>query len=285
MNEEKWKQVKEIFHQAQALPVEDRVEFLDKACAGDTVVREKVDDLLGSFESGFLAEPILHEVVKIVGAENNFQEGQIIGRYRLKELIGIGGMGEVFLADDTELKRSVAFKVLHEEVAGDQERVRRFIQEARAASALNHPNILTIHEIGSFEGARYIVSEFVDGETLRERMRSGLTSAESLDIMCQITAALQAAHAAGIVHRDIKPENIMLRQDGLVKVLDFGLAKLTEAGEMRNAECGMRIEEKDLTGLPVSEIPHSALHTPHLTAPGLIMGTVAYIRTGFTYLE
>ena len=150
MDQEKWEQAKEIFHQAQSLPIEDRVEFLDKACDGDTVVREKVDDLLGSYESGFLADPILHEVVEIVGAESSFHEGQVIGRYQLKKLIGIGGMGEVFLADDTELNRPVAFKVLHEEVAGDQERVRRFIQEARAASALNHPNILTIHEIGTF---------------------------------------------------------------------------------------------------------------------------------------
>ncbi len=258
MNEEKWKQVKDLFHQAQAFPVEDRVEFLDKACAGDTVVREKVDDLLGSYESGFLADPILHEVVEIVGAENNFQEGQVIGRYRLKELIGIGGMGEVYRADDTELNRPVAFKVLHEEVAGDKERVRRFIQEARAASALNHPNILTIHEIGSFQGARFIVSEYVNGETLRERMRGGLTSAESLDIMCQVATALQAAHSAGIVHRDIKPENIMLRQDGLVKILDFGLAKLTEADD-----------------LPID--PASPTVSRLQTSPGLIMGTVAYM--------
>ncbi len=278
MNEEKWEQVKEIFHQAQALPVEERVEFLDRVCAGDLILREKVDDLLGSYESGFLEDTILHEVIEIVGSQNSFQKGQVIGRYRIGELIGTGGMGQVFLADDTELNRPVAFKVLHDDVAEDTERVRRFIQEARAASALNHPNILTIHEVGSFEGSRFIVSEYVDGETLRERMRSGITATESLEITCQIAAALQAAHSAGIVHRDIKPENIMLRQDGLVKVLDFGLAKLTEADnreEVRNAERGMRNEEVDL-------IPHSPLRTPHLkdphlTAPGLIMGTVAYM--------
>ena len=258
MNAKKWEQIKEIFHQAQALPVEERSEFLDTSCAGDPVVREKVDDLLGSYESGFLEDTILHEVVEIVGAENSFKKGQVIGRYQIGELIGTGGMGQVFRAEDTELDRPVAFKVLHGDIAENDERVRRFIQEAKAASALNHPNILTIHEIGSFEGARFIVSEFVDGETLRERMRSGLTSAESLDITCQIAAALQAAHSAGIVHRDIKPENIMLRQDGLVKVLDFGLAKLTEADD-----------------LPID--PTAPMVSRVHTSPGLVMGTVAYM--------
>ncbi len=258
MNEEKWEQVKEIFHEAQLLPVEERSEFLDKACGGDPILRGKVEDLLGSYESGFLEDTILHEVVEIVSAENSFKKGQVVGRYKIGELIGTGGMGQVFLADDTELNRPVAFKVLHDDVAEDKERVRRFIQEARAASALNHPNILTIHEIGAFEGSRFIVSEYVDGKTLRERMGTGLTWAESIDITCQIAAALQAAHAAGIVHRDIKPENIMLRQDGLVKVLDFGLAKLTEADDL----------PIDPTAPMVSRIH---------TSPGLVMGTVAYM--------
>ena len=177
MNEAKWEQVKEIFHQAQALPVEERVEFLDRVCAGDLLLRGKVDDLLGSYESGFLEDPIVQQVVEIVGADDRFQNGQVIGRYRIGELIGSGGMGQVFRAEDTELDRPVAFKVLHGDIAENDERVRRFIQEAKAASALNHPNILTIHEIGSFEGARFIVSEYVDGETLRERMRGGLTKA------------------------------------------------------------------------------------------------------------
>ncbi len=258
MNQDKWRKAKELFHEAQALPLDERVAFLDKACAEDFELREQVENLLSSYESGFMEEPVLNNVIEAVGAGNEFNEGQVIGRYRLNELIGTGGMGEVFLSDDTELNRPVAFKVLHSDVADDDERVRRFIQEARSASALNHPNILTIHEIGSFEGSRFIVSEYVDGETLRERMAGGLTAVESLEITCQIAAALQAAHQAGIVHRDIQPENIMLRKDGLVKVLDFGLAKLTEADD----------RPIDANVPTLSRLQ---------TSPGLIMGTVAYM--------
>ncbi len=277
MNDKTWHKAKELFHEARSLPADKRSSFLDERCLNDKELRDQVEEFLGFYDSEFLESSPLMNADKLL-ENDNFAPGRVIGRYHIRELIGTGGMGQVFLADDSELKRPVAFKVLHEEVAGDKERVHRFIQEARAASALNHPNILTIYEIGAFEGARFIVSEYVDGETLRERMRSGLTSAESVEITCQIATALQAAHSAGIVHRDIKPENIMLRQDGLVKVLDFGLAKLTEADnreEVRNAERGMRNEEVDL-------IPHSPLRTPHLkdphlTAPGLIMGTVAYM--------
>ncbi len=257
MMQERWLKAKEIFHQAMVLSGEARDELLNKACAGDHALREQVNNLLESYVSGFLEETVLPKVIALVGEENSLKEGQVIGRYRIGELIGSGGMGQVFRADDTELDRPVAFKVLHGDIAENDERVRRFIQEAKAASALNHPNILTIYEIGSFEGARFIVSEYVDGETLRDRMRAGLTSAESLEITCQIAKALQAAHAAGIVHRDIKPENIMLRQDGLVKVLDFGLAKLTEA------------DDKPID----ASAPLSRLQT----SPGLIMGTVAYM--------
>jgi len=136
-------------------------------------------------------------------------------------------MGEVYLAQDTRLERKVALKVLLAEIAHDEDRVRRFVQEAKAASALNHPNILTVYEVGDFEDSRFIVTEFIKGITLRERLvNEPLTWRETLDVAVQVAAALNAAHEAGIVHRDIKPENIMLRDDGLVKVLDFGLAKL-----------------------------------------------------------
>ena len=138
-------------------------------------------------------------------------------------------MGEVYLAQDTKLDRKVALKTLPASVAADRNRMHRFVQEAKAASALNHPNIITIHEIDETDTGHFMATEFIDGETLRERMRSApMKLTEVLDVAAQIASALSAAHAAGIIHRDIKPENVMLRRDGIVKVLDFGLAKLRE---------------------------------------------------------
>src|SRR5712691_4798442 len=162
--------------------------------------------------------------------------GTKLGRYEIRSQIGAGGMGEVYLAQDTKLDRKVALKILPAEVAAHPDRMKRFVQEAKTASALNHPNIITIYEIdegGSSptvrEGVHFIATEFVDGETLRERLRKAPPKlGEVLDVAAQIASALAAAHAAGIIHRDIKPENIMLRRDGTVKVRDFGLAKLTE---------------------------------------------------------
>jgi serine/threonine protein kinase len=156
--------------------------------------------------------------------------GTTIGRYEIQSPLGAGGMGEVYRARDVELHRPVALKLLPTALAADERRMNRFIQEARAASALNHPNILTVYEIGQTdEGARFFATEFVDGVTLRERMTSQpLKLGEILDVVIQVAGALVAAHAAGIIHRDIKPENVMLRRDGYVKILDFGLAKLSE---------------------------------------------------------
>jgi serine/threonine protein kinase/Tol biopolymer transport system component len=245
-----------IFYEARELSIEKRAAFLNDQCAEAEELRSEVEKLLASYDSGFLEETAF--AAAEVLTESELRPGQVIGRYHINELIGSGGMGQVFLADDTELNRPVAFKVLHRDVAEDQERVRRFIQEARAASALNHPNILTIHEIGAFEGCRFIVSEYVEGETLRERMKKGITVAESVDITCQVAAALQAAHSAGIVHRDIKPENVMIRRDALVKVLDFGLAKLTAADDH-----------------PID--PDAPIASTILTNPGLVMGTAAYM--------
>ncbi len=185
--------------------------------------------------------------------------GSKLGRYKIRSLIGVGGMGEVYLAEDSDLGRQVALKVLLDEVAGDEERVKRFVQEAKAASALNHPNILTVHEIGEFETSRYIVTELIKGDTLRDRLRGEpMTLREVLDVLMQVAAALNAAHSAGIVHRDIKPENIMLRDDGIVKVLDFGLAKLT-ATPVGPAD------SEDATRAQVN------------TRPGVVMGTVLYM--------
>src|SRR6267143_1086670 len=155
--------------------------------------------------------------------------GTKLGRYEIRSKIGAGGMGEVYLAQDTKLDRKVALKILPDEVAAHPDRMKRFVQEAKTASALNHPNIITIYEIEQIDSVDFIATEFIDGETLRERMeRVPVKLGEVLDIAIQTASALSAAHATGIVHRDIKPENIMVRQDGIVKVLDFGLAKLTE---------------------------------------------------------
>ena len=182
--------------------------------------------------------------------------GATLSHYRIVNKIGAGGMGEVYRAQDTELGRPVALKFLPAEVATHQSRVKRFVQEAQAASALNHPNILTVHQIGRQDDAIFIATEFVDGVTLREHMHTPLKLIEVLDITTQIAAALVAAHAAGIVHRDIKPENIMIRKDGIVKVLDFGLAKLTERQDTS------------------SEATTIALVN---TEPGSVMGTAAYM--------
>jgi serine/threonine-protein kinase len=186
--------------------------------------------------------------------------GTNLGRYEIRSKIGAGGMGEVYLAQDTKLDRKVALKILPGEVLSNQQRMRRFEQEAKAASALNHPNILTIYEIDETDSGHFIATEFIDGETLRARMRrEPLKFSDALDVAAQIASALSAAHAAGIVHRDIKPENVMVRRDGLVKVLDFGLAKLTE-----------RLPPESVD----TEAPTRAAVN---TEPGVVMGTALYM--------
>lgn len=186
--------------------------------------------------------------------------GTKLGRYEIRSQLGAGGMGEVYLALDTELDRTIALKILPPEFAVDLQRMRRFVREAKAASGLNHQNIITIYEIGEIESTRYIATEFVDGVTLRQRIRQArLTLSEVLEVAIQITSALAAAHEAGIVHRDIKPDNIMLRsRDGFVKVLDFGLVKLTEP----------------LSASANAEAPTRALMN---TEAGTVMGTVGYM--------
>ena len=181
-----------------------------------------------------------------------------LSHYRIVSKIGEGGMGEVYLAQDTKLDRKVALKILPADVAAHQDRMKRFVQEAKSASALNHPNIITIYEIEQIDSVNFIATEFIDGETLRQRLKNGpLKLGEVLDVAAQIASALSAAHAAGIVHRDIKPENIMLRRDGIVKVLDFGLAKLTE-----------RVSPDSVD----TEAPTSLK-----TDPGTVLGTAAYM--------
>jgi len=258
---ERWQQVKAIFHDASDCPASGRAAFLDAACAGDAELRREVETLLAADdpEDNFLAQPLLPQNHP-AAQTGELEPGRMIGEYRIECRLGAGGMGVVYLARDTQLGRPVALKLLRAGLTQDATRVRRFRQEARAASALNHPNILTIYEVGqaasSAGGAHFIAAEFVDGRTLREQCQSGgVTLGTALDVLIQIAGALATAHEAGIVHRDIKPENVMLRRDGIAKVLDFGLAKLTEQA--------MR--------------PPTAEFARVTTQPGLVMGTVRYM--------
>ncbi len=266
MSIDRQQQIKELYNAALEHAEGERASFLAEACAGDEELRRELESLLGyqARAEGFIETPLPKLAAELLAAE---MAGSILGRrighYQALSRIGAGGMGEVYLAEDTRLGRKVALKLLPAKFTSDPARVRRFEREARAASALNHPNIITIHEIGQasteFGAVHFIATEFIEGKTLRERLAQGeLELAVALDVTTQIAAALAAAHEAGIVHRDIKPENVMLRRDGYVKVLDFGLAKLIEPQPL----------EVD------SGVPTNARLT---TEPGMIMGTVAYM--------
>ncbi|HWP44442.1 MAG TPA: protein kinase, partial [Blastocatellia bacterium] len=233
MESDRWRQIEKLYHSARELETKERGAFLDKACGGDEELRAEIESLL-SYESRaeqFIELPALEVAATMLAKDQLCSEpGSSIGPYEVLSIIGAGGMGQVYLAQDSRLGRKVALKVLPKEHTQDRDRVRRFEQEARAASALNHPNITTIFEIGRAQDTLYIAYEYVEGVTLRDEMkRSRIEVEQALDIGGQIASALAAAHEAGIVHRDVKPENIMLRPDGYVKVLDFGIAKLTES--------------------------------------------------------
>jgi serine/threonine protein kinase len=256
MTPERWQQVKAIFQSALECAPSERSAFLARECGGDEALRKEVESLLASHEKdgSFIDSPAYEAAAGMLASAPELTVGQKIGHYEILSTLGKGGMGEVYLARDTKLDRKVALKFLPGAFTQDQERLLRFEQEARAASALNHPNILTIYEIGEVDGRRFIATEFVDGETLRQPIEGGpLKVNEALDIAEQIASALAEAHAVGIIHRDIKPENIMLRRDGLVKVLDFGLAKLTgpkEAGPEDSTRALVKWEIRSFTNMP-----------------------------------
>jgi eukaryotic-like serine/threonine-protein kinase len=232
MTPERWQQVKQIFNSAMSYSPEQRGLFISQACSGDEALRSEVESLIASHErsGNFIDEPAFAQAAAFLANDNSeLKPGQSLGSYEVLSFISRGGMGEVYLAEDKRLGRKVALKLLPSSFTKDDDRLRRFEQEARAASALNHPNIITIFEIREAGSSHIIATEFVEGETLRTRLnRTPLSVTEALDIAIQVADALAAAHKAGIIHRDIKPENIMLRPDGYVKVLDFGLAKLSE---------------------------------------------------------
>ena len=270
MEPERVERVKHLLASALAKPPDEREAYLDAACDGDLFLRRDVQlylqggDRTEKFE--FHSDPTQPSipsensgvVAGAVDAPADPQVGKEFGKYIIQKRVAEGGMGIVYLAVDSQLGREVALKILPEYFSMDRERLQRFQREARATSHLNHPNIVTVFEVGQMDGCEFIASEFVVGETLREKMEKGpIPFVEMLKIASQVAGALGAAHKAGIIHRDIKPENVMIRPDGYVKVLDFGLAKLTTPIGASASGGGL------------------SLHNH--TVPGMILGTAAYM--------
>ncbi|HEX8652188.1 MAG TPA: protein kinase [Pyrinomonadaceae bacterium] len=266
MPPERWQEVEGLVQAAMERAPDERAAFLAEVCADDDDLRREVESLLlfDGQATGFLETPPHIATAQMFVSEVSapLVAGRTLGHYRIEREIGRGGMGEIYLALDTRLGRPVALKLLPPSFTLDAERVARFSREARAISLLNHPNIVTIYEIGEAEGLRFIVTEYVEGTTLRQMLsRNLLTRAGALDIAAQTASALVAAHEAGIIHRDIKPENVMVRADGYVKVLDFGLAKMSE-----RAESGGNSNDADSPTVITLN-----------TSPGLVMGTLTYM--------
>src|SRR5207248_3536570 len=224
--------IEEIYRAALDQEPDQISAFLDTACEGDEVLRRKVEALLASRQraGSFIETSAVGLATRIIqNGQADLLIGRTIGHYKISEQIGTGGMGEVYLATDMTAGRKAALKLLPTRFTSDAERLKRFQQEARALVGLNHPNILTVYEIGEDHSTHYIASELIEGETLRQRLAHGrMELSEAVDVAIQVARALAAAHEAGIVHRDVNPGNIMLRRDGYVKVLDFGIAKLAE---------------------------------------------------------
>ncbi|MEK7830961.1 MAG: serine/threonine-protein kinase, partial [Acidobacteriota bacterium] len=267
MQTDRWQQIENLFHRALEHSAQERDLFLAMECAGDIGLRREVESLLATHgQGGGVLEAPATDLAAEWSQAGQQSKGrteklkqQAIGPYRILSKLGKGGMGEVYLAEDTRLRRKVALKLLPAEITNRKDRLHRFKVEAQAASATNHPNIITIYEIGLADEIHFLATEFVEGQTLRKLLTSrepGL--GELLDIAIQIAGALAAAHTAGVRHRDIKPENIMVRPDGLVKVLDFGLAKLDEPQKIM----------ADSTATTFVDLN---------TAPGMVMGTAQYM--------
>ncbi|HLG13400.1 MAG TPA: protein kinase [Blastocatellia bacterium] len=260
MTPERWQQIEQVFQSALAREPEQRGAFLTDACAGDEALRDKVEAMLQAHEQAgsFLRAPVAEVAAELIAQEDaRWAVGATIGPYQIVRQLGAGGMGDVYLARDNRLGRSAALKVLPDYFTNDKDRMRRFHQEARAASALSHPNVATIYDIGKAEGTTYIAMEYVEGQTLEAKINGQpLETTEILDIAAQVADALDEAHAKGIAHRDIKPSNIMITPRGQAKVLDFGLAKMTRREEQRiGSDISIQTE----------------------TEPGVVMGTVAYM--------
>ncbi len=250
MSSENWHKIERVLQDALDLPAAERATFLTNECRGDEELLYEATTLLNAHEEAgdFIEEPAMVLDAEVLLGDVYQQHGRMIGPYKIIRPLGVGGMSEVFLAEDSRLDRPIALKILPEYFAADEARLRRFQGEARAASALNHPNILTIYDIGEADGIYFIATEYIDGQTLRQLSAEGkLPLDKILDVAEQVSSALVTAHEAGIVHRDIKPENIMRRADGLVKILDFGIAKLLEP-ESANTRSGVETEAGMLLG-------------------------------------
>lgn len=259
MNSDRWNRIEDLYYSALELDAGDRETYLEQQSQGDESLKAEVLSLLASADrqDSFMEKPAMPLALEVLRSERTGLIGETIARYRIVDVLGHGGMGEVYLAHDPNLNRKVALKLLPATITDNRLRVLRFQQEARAASAISHPNVAHIYEIGEANGLHYITMEYVKGATLRELLKTkALDEAKVLDISKQVCNALAAAHKAGVIHRDIKPENIVVTDDGHVKVLDFGLAKLIE---------GVR-DEKELHGIYTLQ-----------TQPELLMGTSQYM--------
>ncbi len=259
----RWRQIESLFHAVHEKTAEERTRFLDDACSSDQALRREVESLLATedlaasfLESDASGSPALATHAPI-------PPGERIGPYTVMELLGAGGMGQVYRAHDKRLDRHVAIKFLSRIMSDHPAALERFEREARAASALNHPNICTVHDVGEFQGRSFMVMEHLEGQSLKDRIaRRPVPLAEFSAVTRQVCAALEAAHAKGIVHRDVKPANIFVIRGGQVKILDFSLAK-------------RGVEPVSLSSATLR--PAGTTRTPSLTATGTIMGTLAYM--------
>ncbi|HEX4770540.1 MAG TPA: protein kinase [Bryobacteraceae bacterium] len=261
MTSERYRKINALVDYLLETPADNRAALLDEACAGDPSLRGEVERVFQAHESqgDFLEAPLLELIAGDIAGQATAREfsGQVLGDYEIVSRLGAGGIGEVWLARDKRLERHVAVKLLLPKFVRDPHQALRFKNEARTASQLSHPNIVTIFEIGESQGLDFIAQEFVEGCTIRQRLANGpLPLTALLDIGTQVIAALGAAHQAGIIHRDIKPENIMIRHDGLLKVLDFGLARVVEGPGKQNS---------------------LLVAGQSLTVPGMVLGTVRYM--------
>lgn len=274
MTPERLKKVEEIYHAALEISPPDRESFLQRACGKDIELLREVSSLLSFADS---SRSVIDESPALLARlflerQHSLSIGKQINQYKITSLLGEGGMGAVFLARDTKLERNVAIKFLSEKFDEDSQGLNRFFVEAKSASALNHPNIITVYEIGEFENNPFIVTEFIDGITLKEYLGDEkLKLSEILDIAIQICSALTTAHQAGIIHRDIKPDNVMIRRDGIVKVLDFGLAKISQGSSQTDSEANTREKFSTIQGM--------ILGTPNYMSPEQTRGKNIDTRT------